>query len=271
MRKFLYPFAFVGAWLVQGCVPTEGGFGDAGTADESAEGGLGSGFRFDLERSFAIDAPPLPAVWRPRLHPPGTMLVDHSRDLWMVVTGLERRSIAGDDVLGEAGLSDHNAIRMSPDEERCVVPVADDEYWYPENGAWRPFYGPHEDDGLYLVDWEHRTRRPASIETLYSWGYSASRLDDYDGDMDEWDALSVLEEPLRFRDGTIARTEIATYYLLYGRAYIFVPQTLAEEAGYRLEDMLDIREALLRTLARVTTAFTRDYFDLCPAEGEAED
>ncbi len=273
MKKRLIPFVLVGAWLIQGCVPVGGGFGDAGTVDESVDGGLGAVVRLDEASHFVdfagevfIDAPPLASVWRPRWHPQGTLLRDGSRDLWMTVSSSRRRPVAGDDVLGEVGLDDRNAILMTSEEERCLLPEPDDEYWYPENYAWQPLYGPYEYENLYLVDWEHRTRRIASIEALDSWGYFTPWLDYFDGRLEMWESLALLEEPLRFRDGALVRTDIATYFLLHGRAYIFYPQSLAEEAGYRSEEMLRMTESRLRALALVTTALTRDLFDSCPAD-----
>lgn len=276
MRKRLIPFVLVGAWLVQGCVPGEGSFGDAGTAGGNVDGGLAVDaeraadrrlieVRFDLDQEFVIDAPPLLRFRRPLTHPPGTLLVDRDRGLWMVVNWFERRFVSNAELVGEVGVDVRGAIRMSSGEERCLVPDAS-EYWEPENFAWQPLYGPYKDENLYLVDWDQRTRRIASVEALRSWGYSPHWINQFDGLDEQWNSLEDVEPPLPFRDGTVLRTEEGVFFLLHGEAHPFTPPDLVFEAGYRERDFLDLPHSRLEDLAGFGDPFTRETFTVCPAD-----
>lgn len=204
-------------------------------------------------------------LWRPRSHPPGTLLIDRYRDLWMVETWPERRIIPGTEVLEEAGLGHLDPIRMTIEEEACLTIVDDDDYWYPEIVNWQPFFGPNEEEEVYVVDRIRHLRRETFIEALVSYGIRPSDVRPFDEGPEAWDSFRDMEPRLSFRDGSVVRTELATYYMLYGRAYAFQPQSLAEDAGYRAEGMMHLMEARLRQLARATTAFTRETFDMCPA------
>lgn len=271
-RSVLY--ALVGLCLMQACALDEGGVRDLDpervaavtrySNDAAVE--MPALSRLDLtEGTLLRDLPPLQMPWRPRSHPPGTLLIDRYRDLWMVENWHERRIIPGNEVLEEFGLGHLNPIRMTVEEEECVLSVPDDEYWYPEIVDWHPFFGPNDEEEVYVVDWIRHQRRETSVEALVSYGFRPWRIRPFDAGEEAWNSFRDVEPPLSFRDGSIVRTELATYYVLRGRAYAFQPQALAEQAGYQPEDTLPLSEARLRRLARVTTALTRAHFDACPA------
>lgn len=277
MRKCLIPFAFVGAWLMQGCVPVEGGFGDAGTAAESGDGSLVVDAPVDdrrvacdecfVERSFDGYVSHIEPIWRPHAHPPGTLLMDRDRVMWMVVNRLERREVSGDDVLAETGLGTGEAIRMSPAEERCLLPVPDVEYWYPEIMRWHPVLGPGDDEQVYVLDWERYLRRRTTLPELASHGFSSHWLDQFDAGDEAWRSFEDIEPPFSFRDGQIVRTEDGLYYLLGGEAHAFLPPELAIEAGYSERSFMSIPHARLEDLVAFGEPFTREHFDACPADG----
>lgn len=276
MRKRLIPFAFVGAWLVQGCVPVEGGFGDAGTVAESADGGLVVDAPIGDRRVTCVgcfvERPcdgcefRIEPVWRPRTHPPGTLLMDRDREMWMVVNRLERRSVSGDDVLAETGLGTGDAIRMSPEEERCLLPVPDVEYWYPEIMRWHPVLGPGDDEQVYVLDWERRLRRRTSLLELASHGFSSHWLDQFDAGDEAWRSFESVEPSFSFRDGQIVRTEEGLYYLLRGEAHTFRPAELAREAGYLERSVTELPHERLEDLVSFGDPFTRETFTICPAD-----
>ncbi|MCC6563352.1 hypothetical protein IT087_00490, partial [Candidatus Uhrbacteria bacterium] len=264
MRKLYLVFAFVVAWPLPGCVAGEGDLRDPEMMAPEPVG------EFHLPRieAEAFDIPrvreTLDPVWQPSWHPQGTLLVDAAGDLWMVGEHETRLPVSGDDTLGYVSLDEHDAIPMSPDEERCLVPD-ESRYWGPGNYAWWPVYGLYEEDrGPFILDGERFVRRPVSHEVLESWGYYWRWMDYFDGGEDEWLSYTFEDDPVPFRDGSLARTELGTYYLLHGRAYLFRPAELALEAGYREEDMQMMNETRLRELAIVTTSFTRETFETCP-------
>ncbi len=205
----------------------------------------------------------------PRSHPPGTLLVDHLGDLWMVDNWLERRLVSGDDVLGEIDLGNENAIPMSEIEERCLIPV-DDEYWYPASTGWYPYYSPVSDDalpgdGLWLLNPERLIRRPVKMDQTKSWGYGPWINDFTEGDGD-WSSYRAVRGPLGFRDGSIFITEFGEYfYMIKNLAWNINPE-LAESVGYKLED------AILTTSTRLFHQTTRageltsEVFNSCPAQ-----
>lgn len=210
------------------------------------------------------DAGPAPAVW-PRSHLVGTLLVDHEDQLWMVVEDGLRMPVSGDDTLGLISLDESDAIRMTPEEERCLTPAED--YWGPDNFNWWPVYGPHEEDpGPFILDGALWSRRPVSIEALESWGYYWRWMDGFDGGEDEWEMYVFDERPIPIRDGTLVHTEYGFYYVVHGRSFYFSPTELVAEAGYHPESALWMRDRRLRELAPASTALTRESFDFCHAD-----
>lgn len=203
--------------------------------------------------------------WQPRMHPPGTLLLDHNRDLWMVTNWFERRRVTGNDLLEIAGINGSEAILMSREEERCMI-AAESQAWVPINDDWQPLYGPNEDERLYIVDWRARTRKPASLEALRSWGYYPYWIDQFDGPEEQWNSLTDVTPPLSFRDGTVVRTEEGPFFLLHGEAHPFVPPELAAGVGYVERFFVQLPHARLEDLVQFGDAFTRETFSACPAD-----
>ena len=201
----------------------------------------------------------------PRPHPVGTLLADHRGDLWMVAVGGRRVFVPGDDLLGEAGLDDGDAIPMTAEEERCL-PGDEDELRIPDILDWAPYYGAGEDENLYVLNWPLMERRLTSPEAMRSWGRDPDWIDWYDFVTTEWSSFRDIDPDFNLRDGTLVQTESALYIVSRGRSYIFTPPELAAEAGYHPEDALMIREARLRALAPVAFAITHDSFAHCPAD-----
>lgn len=252
MNKFLMVFVMLG-----GCV--------LATPDEQ---NLFEAPRFETPRIDTIEAPGPGLLWQPRWHPEGTLLADHDRELWMVTGHGTRNIVSGDDTLGNISLDEHDAIAMSLEEEACLTPN-DVDYWGPGNNNWQPIYGPDEDDrGPFVLDWGNLIRYRTTPEALESWGYYYRWTDYYDGGMDDWESFTDAETLVTLRDGTVVRTELGVYYILHERAYLFRPASLAIRVGYREEQMQEMYEARMRDLVRVTTSFTRDLFDACPAMEE---
>lgn len=272
MKPYLW-FAFFCLVSLVGCMAGEGGFANPEPfpiADHPPIVRELPELDFELRcRGCELLEPPVfdrESEWRPRSHPFGTLLVDHRDELWMVGADGGRLPVSGDDSLGNVGLDEHDAIPMSLEEERCLTPD-ESRYWGSGNEAWWPVYGPYEEDpGPFILDWARYERRPVSREVLESWGYYWRWMDYFDGGEDEWSSFAFLDEPVPFRDGSLARTELGTYYLVHGRAYLFRPAELALEVGYREEDMQMMSEHRLRQLAVVTTSLRREHFDLCPAD-----
>ncbi|KAA0206052.1 hypothetical protein EDM68_03520 [Candidatus Uhrbacteria bacterium] len=277
MDTRLIPFAFVGMWLVQGCIPGGGGFGDASEVASDAH------VPFDAAAPRTVDEPRscercqveppcdgcesrIEPVWRPRTHPPGTLLRSADRVMWMVVNRLERREVSGDDVLAETGLGTGDAIRMSPEEERCLRPVPDVEYWYPEIMRWHPVIGPGDDEGVYVLDWERRLRRSTAPAVLDSHGFSSHWLDPFDAGDEAWASFEEVGPLFSFRDGQIVRTEEGLYYLLRGEAHAFRPPELAREAGYLERGITDLPHERFEDLVAFGEPFTRETFTICPAD-----
>jgi hypothetical protein len=223
---------------------------------------------FDIVPDPSPPDPALVATW-PRLHPVGTLLVDHLGDLWMVIEDGVRAPVSGDDTLGEISLDEHDATSMTLEEERCLRTV--DDYWGPSNNSWWPVYGPTEEDpGPFILDGFHHVRRPVSHETLESWGYYWRWMDYFDGGEDEWLSYAYDPEPIPIRDGTLVHTEYGFYYVVHGRSFWFNPDDLVAAAGYHPENALWMRDSRLRELAPASTSFNHETFDRCPAdEGSA--
>jgi hypothetical protein len=266
MRKLFAVFAFSVTWLMPCCVAGEGDVRDPEMMPEPVR-------EHELPHidRAAYEVPrldvPFDPPWFPSWHPQGTLLEDAAGDLWMVGEHDTRLMVSGDDTLGYVSLDEHDAIAMSPLEERCLAPNLE-QYWGPGNYDWWPVYGPYEEDpGPFILDGLRHVRRPVAHEALESWGYYWRWMDYFDGGEDEWMSYAFDPEPVPFRDGSLARTELGIYYLLHGRAYLFRPAELAFEVGYREEDMQMMHEARLRELAIVTTSFTRETFETCPSEG----
>ncbi len=205
------------------------------------------------------DMRPLPG-WRPRTHPPGTLLIDTHGDFYMVDNWLERVPTSSD-AFAEAGLSDRDAVRMTPTEERCLRAV--EPYWWGPivSDEWRPMIGPDEEE--WLVHSGLRLKRLANLELLDSWGFGRM-IDTYDGPEEEWWLLREVE-PLTFRDGYMLRTERGISYFVHGERWLFASEVLAEEAGYALERIRSSSEDRLRSYPIIGT-FTREIFGICPAE-----
>ena len=207
--------------------------------------------------------------WHPRMHPPGSLLVDSREQYWMVTSWSERRLVRSEDDLEEDGLRQNEAIFMSEVEEDCIW-ANPSEVWQPETSSWRPFFGPFEDEGLYMVDWEVGTRRSASAETIFSYGFSIDWVDGYDGPTDSWEALEEQDEPLRFRNGTFVRTDDGSYFLLLqGVAHPFESVRLLLEAGYRYVFLQEMSLTKLTEQASIGPPLTRAFFSVCPARNPA--
>lgn len=262
MERLSFVIAVAAAWFAQGCVSDESSFHDARFGFEIPN--LDPELRFELPR-FDPETR-FEALWKPRAHPPGTLLVDSERELWMVVNWLERRPVAGSDTLAEVGLSRNDAIQMSSEEERCLVPVPDDEYWYPEIMTWKPKIGFRDDDGLYVLNHERGLRRRTSLEAIESHGYYADWLERFNDDVHAWNAFEEVDPPLSFRDGTVVRTENGTYFMQNNEAHPFVPPELVVQAGYRERSVTYLPHSRLEELARIGDPFTREIFSICPAD-----
>lgn len=206
-------------------------------------------------------------VWHPSIHPPGTVLRDDEDELWIVTSWLERAHVRDRDFLFEIGVESHaSVLRMTNEEERCL-PVRDGAQWRPPNESWQAVYGPHEDEHLYLLDWEAMTRRRASPEVLESWGYDPDWLDQYDGRMSVWRAFEDIDSVLPFRDGTLIRTEDGVHFMYDGLAHPFIPEMLAEQAGYAERTFVEMMHERLEDLVRFGEVLTRESFTRCPADG----
>jgi len=206
-------------------------------------------------------------VWRPSSHPPGTVLRDGEDELWIVTSWLERAHVRNRDFLYEIGVeSDASIIFMTAEEERCL-PTRDGVTWRPPNESWQAVYGPYEDEHLYLIDWETMTRVRANPEALESWGYDPSWLDQYDGRMSVWHAFEDLDSALPFRDGTLIRTEDSVHFMYEGLAHPFVPEELAEHAGYAEGTFVEMTHERLEDLVRFGGVLTSESFSRCPADG----
>lgn len=254
---------FVCLLILSACIPTKA---DASSPDAAISLPV---LRPSVASSFTLQAPRAPEPW-PNAHPPGTLLIDHLGDLWMVENWLERRLVSGDDILGEINLGDETAIPMSEAEERCLIPV-DDEYWYPASTGWYDYYSPvsddistASDDGFWLINWDRRLRRRSSIDARKSWGYGPWTNDFTEGDGD-WASFRPVGGPLGFRDGSLYVTEYDEYYyMIDDRAWLIDP-VLAESVGYNLADA---HHTLHDRFFRQTSYFgelVREFFTICPA------
>ncbi|HVM90688.1 MAG TPA: hypothetical protein VMU11_02220 [Verrucomicrobiae bacterium] len=203
--------------------------------------------------------------WRPTSHPDGTLLVDHERVYWMAQADGVRRIVSGDDVLGEAGLGFGDAVRMSPEEERCT-PADDFNPWWPPNTGWWAVYGPGDDDTLYVLNAASLERRITSEEAERSWGRDPMWIDWFDGPDSEWDSYSDVDPPFPMRDSTLVHTELGYYLVVHGRSFYFWPQSLVEETGYHPESALELRDARLREVAPAAFTLERTSFEQCPAD-----
>jgi len=196
--------------------------------------------------------------WHPRTHPPGTLLLDTHGDYWMAVNWLERVPVSSD-AFAEVGLSDHDAVRMTSVEENCLRGV--EPYWWGSPlGDWLSVIGP--DHETWLVNVYLGLKRRASVEVLYSWGFSV-RHGEFDGRIEEWDMLREVES-LRFRDGFLLRTERGISYFVNGERWLFASDILAREAGYALDEVCFMPEEGLAI--PVYGTFTREVFGICPVE-----
>ncbi len=235
---------------------------DAGTSTDSVSASPPQDCGMNPDVSLSIPEPV--ATW-PRSHPAGTLLVDHDRELWMVIEDGLRAPVSGDDTLGEIGLDEHDATPMTLEEERCLHPV--DDYWGPGNYGWRPVYGPNESDpGPFMLDGALHVRRPVSTETLESWGYYWRWMDYFDGGEDEWASYTFDPSSLPIRDGTLVHTEYGFYYVVHGRSFYFFPNDLIAATGYHAENALWMRDQRLRELAPASIRFDYDTFNRCPAD-----
>jgi len=221
--------------------------------------------RFHEPSARVPGLPDLELAWHPRSHPTGTLLVDHERVYWMAQADGIRRLVTGDDVLGDAGLSFGDAVHMSLEEERCL-PADDFNPWRPEIIDWWPVYGPGDDENLYVLNNASLERRITSEEAMRSWGFDPMWFDWFDAGTEQWLMFEDVDPPFPFRDGTLVRTELGLYLVAHGRSFYFLPQSLAEEAGYHTDSALTMRDARLRELAPASTAMERFDFEFCPAD-----
>ena len=260
MKKLLFVFL-----ILSGCVfgvPTEAEAMDTSMPEPSPNAELP---RFEVPIEEPMASLELHPVWHPRSHPQGTLLVDHDREIWMVTRDGVRQPVSGDDTLGLISLDEHDAVAMTLEEEACLVPD-ESEHWGPGNEAWWPVWGPDEEDsGPFIIDWDRHTRYRTSIAALESWGYYWRWMDWFDGGADEWASYTDASATIGIRDGTLARTELATYYVVHGRSYAFLPASVATDAGYTDTHVLRLTEAQLRDHAPAATFLDRSSFERCPA------
>lgn len=214
-----------------------------------------------VERS-PVEEIHLPPVWRPRAHPPGTLLIGADRRLWMVVNWLERQLIPDRHMVREAGIDPSSAIPMSGEEERCLLPITDPEWTLPAEREWTPMLD--LDQSEWLINRGLGMRRRAPREVLRSWGF-LPWIDDFDMSVEEW--LHMREvDPLRFRDGYMVQTESRLYYFVNDVVWEFESEDLAREAGYAVDRAASVRSDRLFELTTHWGTLTREMFSICPAE-----
>ena len=199
----------------------------------------------------------------PLRHPPGTVLRDTHRELWMVENWLERRHIANVDELDTIGLDEHDAIAMSEEEAECLIAIRLEE-WSPPLDGWRAAVAPGDEGGVYLVNEARGLRRFASTEALYSWNFPPW-TDAYAGGESAWTRLREVN-PLGFRDGSLFLTERGRYYhMIRNEAWSLSP-TLAEQAGLDLAEANRVFHDRLFRQTSYAGELTREHFLACPAE-----
>jgi len=263
-RLFVFGFVFVCSWFMVGCVVDEAHALDLKIEPPVAHLNLVPELRPGLDLGPGPDP-----IWRPRAHPPGTLLEDGAGELWMVENWLERRLVSGDDILGEVGLNEVDAIPMSAAEEHCIVPL-DDEYWYPRSTGWYEYYSPvfdevtpSEDSGLWLLSWDRHLRRRSSPDALKSWGFSPwiDDFDEYDGD---WSSFRPIGRPLGFRDGSMFLTERDEYYYMIDDVAWRIDPVLAVSAGYHLGLATRTLHDRFFHQTRLGGELVREIFAICP-------
>lgn len=249
--------------LFAGCVAGVPASAEAQSGDPSAPVNI----RFELpsSRDAHLSGFEYHEPWHPRSHPDGTLLVDHERVYWMAQADGIRRIVTGDDVLGDAGLGFGDAVRMSPEEERCL-PADDFSPWWAPNNGWWAVYGPGDDETLYVLNGDSLERRVTTEEAERSWGRDPMWIDWFDGPDAEWQSYEDVDPPFPMRDSTLVHTELGYYLVVHGRSFYFWPQTLLEEAGYDPANAMQLTDARLREVAPAAFTLERSSFEWCPAD-----